>query len=64
MNTSELRKKDPSELQDEIYKLAKNQFGLNMQKNSGELKKTHLFKNNRREIARLKTILAELKNKG
>lgn len=64
MKTSEMREKEPSVLLEEIYKLAKQQFGLNMQKNSGELKKTHMFKNNRKAIARLKTILAEQRKKG
>jgi len=59
MKTSELREKSPSELQEEVYGIAKELFSLNMQKASGELKKTHLLKKKRREIARLKTILAQ-----
>ena len=59
MTTSEMRDKSVAELQEEIFKISKELFGLNMQKASGELQKTDLIKKSRREKARLKTIISE-----
>lgn len=60
-SAAELRKKDEAGLKEEILNIRKEQFNLRMQQGAGEMSKPHLFKNARRDIARLKTILAEKK---
>ncbi|MEZ5560896.1 MAG: 50S ribosomal protein L29 [Pseudomonadales bacterium] len=62
MNTAELREKSPKDLQEELLRLRREQFGLRMQKASGQLGQTHLLQEARRNIARIKTILAEKAN--
>jgi large subunit ribosomal protein L29 len=59
MKASELRDKTPKELSEELLKLRKEQFALRMQKASGQLGQPHLLGETRRDIARIKTILAE-----
>lgn len=62
MNVADLRNKSARELGDELLKLRKEQFGLRMQKASGQLGQTHLLVAARRDIARIKTVLAEKAN--
>ena len=57
MNAAELRKKTKTELNETLLTLLKEQFQLRMQKGVVESPKTHLFKNIRKDIARIKTIL-------
>lgn len=59
MKTSELREKSVEELQSEMTALLKEQFNLRMQRGSGQDVKPHLFKNARRGIARIKTLINE-----
>jgi len=59
MTGAELREKSPQELQAELMRLRKEQFGLRMQNASGQLGQMHLLKEARREIARVKTIMQE-----
>lgn len=59
MNTAELRKKTTVELNETLLILLKEQFQLRMQKGVVESPKTHMFKNLRKDIARIKTILVE-----
>ncbi|MDZ7669611.1 MAG: 50S ribosomal protein L29 [Gammaproteobacteria bacterium] len=59
MKASELRDKSPQELGEELIKLRKEQFSLRMQRASGQLGQPHLLTEARRDIARIKTILAE-----
>lgn len=59
MKASELREKSPEQLNEELLKLRKEQFSLRMQKASGQLGQPHLLGETRRDIARIKTILAE-----
>jgi large subunit ribosomal protein L29 len=60
MNTAELRKKTEEELNTELMELLREQFNLRMQKGSGQLSKPHKMKQVRRDIARLKTVKAEM----
>jgi large subunit ribosomal protein L29 len=60
MNASELRKKKVAELQDELQGLLREQFNMRMQKGSGQLNNTARFKDVRRDIARIKTVMNEL----
>ena len=57
MKAIELKEKTARELQDDLLGLRKEQFGLRMQKASGQLGQTHMIKEMRRDIARLKTVL-------
>ncbi|MDX2320055.1 MULTISPECIES: 50S ribosomal protein L29 [Moritella] len=59
MNASELKQKNVEELNEELLNLLREQFNLRMQLSTGQLAQTHLIKNVRRDIARVKTILNE-----
>ena len=59
MKTNELRKKSEDELKKELLDLLKEQFNLRMQKGMGEVPRSHLYKQVRRNIARVKTLLKE-----
>lgn len=60
MKAKEIREKTPEELKEELGALQKEQFNLRMQKGSGEsAPRFHSFKQVRRNIARIKTILNE-----
>lgn len=60
METEELRKKNPEELDALILELLREQFNLRMQKGSGQLSKPSEMKRVRREIARVKTVITEM----
>jgi len=62
--TEVYREKDEAGLVDELLSLRKEQFNLRMQQGAGQMSKPHLFKNVRRDIARVKTVLAEKKQAG
>jgi large subunit ribosomal protein L29 len=59
MKAAELREKSVSELNDELLRLRKEEFSLRMQFASGQLGQTHLMKEMRRDIARVKTLMKE-----
>ena len=59
MNAAELRDKTVSELNEELLRLRKEQFGLRMQRASEQLAQTHLLTQTRRDIARVKTLIRE-----
>ncbi len=59
MNVSELRGKSVEDLNKELLRLLEARFKLRMQKATGQLGQTHLLKAQRRDIARVKTILKE-----
>jgi large subunit ribosomal protein L29 len=61
MKTSELRNKSTEELHNELLALLTEQFNLRMQKGVGQTPAPHLFGNVRKQIARVKTILSEMK---
>ncbi len=60
MNLKELRAKTPKELNDELLALRKEQFSLRMQQATGQLAKSHLLKQVKRNIARVKTVQTQL----
>ena len=62
MEISELREKDEEDLKGELERLTKEHFGLRMQFASGQLGQTHLLKEIRRDIARVKTCIKESRN--
>lgn len=60
MKASELRVKTSDELNAELEALQKEQFNLRIQKSTGgEAVRTHNFRQVRRKIAQIKTILNE-----
>ena len=59
MNVTEMRKKSDSELDDELTELRREQFNLRMQRAIGQLGNPSRFKEIRKEIARIKTVLVE-----
>jgi large subunit ribosomal protein L29 len=59
MDTQELRGKTVDELNKELLRLLESGFKLRMQKATGQLGQTHLVRTQRRDIARVKTILRE-----
>lgn len=59
MKATELREKSVAELRDELLALRREQFNLNMAKATGQLVQTHLLARVRRDIARIKTVIAQ-----
>ncbi|MGD8177363.1 50S ribosomal protein L29 [Marinimicrobium sp. ARAG 43.8] len=59
MKASELREKSVEELNGELLTQLKEQFKLRMQATTGQLGQTHLLKQARRDIARIKTVLKQ-----
>ncbi|GAA5525108.1 50S ribosomal protein L29 [Microbulbifer flavimaris] len=59
MKTADLREKSVEELNQELLNQLEAQFKLRMQQSTGQLTQTHLLKQTRRDIARIKTVLTE-----
>ncbi|HHD7712709.1 50S ribosomal protein L29 [Escherichia coli] len=59
MKAKELREKSVEELNTELLNLLREQFNLRMQSASGQLQQSHLLKQVRRDVARVKTLLNE-----
>ena len=59
MKASELKEKTVEQLQEELLNLRREQFNLRMQAATGQLNQTHMMKQVRCDIARIKTILNE-----
>ncbi|MFC6634510.1 50S ribosomal protein L29 [Microbulbifer taiwanensis] len=59
MKTADLREKSVEELNQELLNQLEAQFKLRMQKSTGQLTQTHLLKQTRRDIARIKTVLTQ-----
>jgi large subunit ribosomal protein L29 len=58
MKASEVRAKGDDELREQLLQLKKEQFNLRFQKATGQLENTSRVRVVRRDIARIKTILA------
>ncbi|MFA7670246.1 MAG: 50S ribosomal protein L29 [Burkholderiaceae bacterium] len=59
MKASELRSKDATELSKELDSLLKAQFNLRMQRATQQLSNTSQIGKVRRDIARVRTVMAE-----
>lgn len=59
MKTTDIRSMTPDQLDDQLASLKKEQFNLRFQKATGQLEKTARVREVRRDIARIRTILAE-----
>ena len=58
MKAADLRAKTPDQLKDQLLQLKKEQFNLRFQKATGQLESTARVRLVRRDIARIKTVLA------
>jgi large subunit ribosomal protein L29 len=61
MKIADLRAKSADELKQELLNLRKEQFNFRFQKTTGQLENTGRVRLVRRDIARIKTVLAETK---
>ena len=59
MKAKDLRQKGAGELQEELLKLRREQFNLRMAQATGQAAKPDQFGKVRRNLARVKTVLAE-----
>ena len=59
MKATELRSKNMDELNNELIELRRAQFNLRMQAGTQQLNNPDQMKKTRRNIARIKTVLAE-----
>lgn len=62
MRAEDLRGKSTEELMEELLGLRREQFNLRMQRGTGELAKHTEYGRVRKDIARVKTVLSEIKN--
>ena len=61
MKAKELRTSDAAGLQKQLEDLLREQFNLRMQRGVGQLTRPSRMKAVRRDIARVKTVMAEMK---
>ena len=59
MKASELSNKSVEELNKDLLSVLKEQFNLRMRKATGQLNQTHLLKEVRKNIARIKTVVSQ-----
>lgn len=59
LETKDLHSKSVAELQQVLQGLQKDQFNHFLKKNTGQLGQTHLLKETRQNIARVKTLISE-----
>tara|TARA_R110002073_G_scaffold334720_1_gene524852 strand:+ start:32 stop:223 length:192 start_codon:yes stop_codon:yes gene_type:complete len=59
MKASELREKSVEELNQQLIELRKEQLSLRMSQATGQLGETHKVREVRRDVARVKTVLAQ-----
>lgn len=59
MSTNQYKEMKLNELEDELLKLRKEQFNLRLKKANGTLDKTHVVRQLRRNIARVKTYMTQ-----
>jgi len=61
MKASELRSSNVEELGKQLEDLLKEQFNLRMQQGTGQLSRPSQMRSVRRDIARIKTVMHEMK---
>lgn len=59
MKANELREKSVEELNQALVEALKEQFNLRLRKSTGQLNQSHLAAQNRKDIARIKTVLTQ-----
>jgi large subunit ribosomal protein L29 len=63
MKATDVRDMTPDQLGDKLVELKKEAFNLRFQKATGQLENTARFRQIRRDVARVETILSELQAK-
>ena len=58
-SVKDYKDKSAAELKEELLNLRKEQFNLRMQQAAGQMNQHHQFRNVRKDIARLKTVMTE-----
>lgn len=61
MNAKEIREKSSDEIESLLGELLREQFNLRMQKGTGQLSRPDQVKKVRRDIARVKSVLNDIK---
>ena len=61
MKASDLRKSSAEDLRKQLEELLKEQFNLRMQQGAGQLSRPSQMRAVRRDIARIKTVMTEMK---
>jgi large subunit ribosomal protein L29 len=64
MKTNEIRKMSTEEITKKIEELKSELFDMRMKQATAALEKSHKINEDRKTIARLKTVLAERENEG
>ena len=64
MKAKDLKGKAPKDLNEELLKLRREQFNLRMARATGQAAKPDQFSKVRKNIARVKTVLAQAKSAG
>ncbi len=59
MKATELKQKSVDELNTELMGMLKQQFNLRLRKTTGQLNQSHLLRQVRRDIARIKTVMTQ-----
>jgi large subunit ribosomal protein L29 len=59
MNTSELGAKSVEDLQVDLLQLRREQLKYRIQQSTGQMSQSHLIRQARRDVARIKTVLAQ-----
>lgn len=62
MKANDLRKKSVADLEKDLISLREEQFKNQMKRSTGQLNQSHIVKQARRDIARIKTVINEMKN--
>ena len=63
MKTADIRAMSPDQMDDVILNLKKERFNLRFQRATGQLENTSRLREARRDIARIKTVAAQLRAK-
>ena len=61
MQAKELKDKDLAQLQEQLNELLQKQFDLRMARGNGQLNKVHLLREVRRDIARVRTVMNQVR---
>ncbi len=62
MKTSEIRKMSVEDINKKIVEVKNELFELRMKQATGSLEKPHMINKLRKDVARMKTVLTEMKN--
>jgi large subunit ribosomal protein L29 len=63
MKTADIRAMSPDQMDDAVLNLKKERFNLRFQRATGQLENTSRMREARRDIARIKTVVAQTRAK-